>query len=244
MKSTVKNLNNKRALVTGATGGMGKAIVKSFVDAGIKVVACGSDTQRLNELNREFPQVITEKADFKNSDEVFRLAENSLKYFDGLDILVNNAGVGVTKNVVGLELSEYEAMMNINLRSVFILCKIIGRAMASKGSGYIINIGSGASTTPIAGMATYCASKYGLLGFSESLGLELRSYGVKVSIVMPGSTATHFGGGDPRKRISSKPGILLPEDIADAIMYLLGQSKRAWSSQVNLRPLDLNKPQS
>jgi 3-oxoacyl-[acyl-carrier protein] reductase len=244
LKSTVKNLNNKRALVTGATGGMGKAIVKSFIDAGIKIVACGADTQRLDGLNREFPQVITEKADFKNSDEVFKLAENSLIYFNGLDILVNNAGVGVTKNVVGLELSEYEAMMNINLRSVFILCKIIGKAMASKGSGYIINIGSGASTTPIAGMATYCASKYGLLGFSESLGLELRSYGVKVSIMMPGSTATRFGGGDPRKRISSKPGILLPEDVADTVMYLLYQSKRAWSSQVNLRPLDLNKPQN
>ncbi|RKX19703.1 MAG: short-chain dehydrogenase [Candidatus Zixiibacteriota bacterium] len=243
LKSLIKNLDNKRALVTGATGGIGKAIVKSFVEAGIKVVACGSDAQRLDGLHREFPRVIIEKADFNKSDEVFRLAENSLKHYDSLDILVNNAGIGVTKDVVDLELSDYESMMNINLRSVFILSKIIGRAMISQGSGYIINIGSGASTTPIAGMATYCASKYGLLGFSESLGQELRSYGVKVSIIMPGSTATHFGGGDPRKRINSKPGILLPEDIADTIMYLLSQSKRAWSSQVNLRPLDLNKSQ-
>lgn len=243
MKSTIEHLSNKRALVTGATGGMGKAIVKSFIETGIRVVASGPNTRRLDELQQEFPQVMIEKADFKDSDEVFQLAENSLKHFGGLDILVNNAGIGITKNVVNLELSEYEAMMNINLRSAFILSKIIGRAMASQGSGYIINIGSGASTTPIAGMAAYCASKYGLLGFSESLGLELRVYRVKVSIVMPGSTATRFGGGDPQKRMSSKPGILLAKDVADTVMYLLSQAKRAWSSQVNLRPLDLNKPQ-
>jgi hypothetical protein len=110
--------------------------------------------------------------------------------------------------------------------------------MVRQRDGYIINIGSGASTTPIAGMAAYCASKYGLLGFSESLALEMRKSGVKVSIIMPGSTATRFGDSDPETRLKTRPGILLPEDTAAAVMFLLSQPKRAWTSQMNLRPLD------
>jgi 3-oxoacyl-[acyl-carrier protein] reductase len=220
---------------------MGEAIVNSFVRAGIRTVAAGKDARRLADLKREYPEIVTEAADLSRSSETEKLALNALTHYNGLDVLINNAGVGITKNVLDLELTEYEDMMNINLKAVFILSQIIGRAMIKQGYGHIINIGSGASTTPIAGMAVYCASKHGLLGFSESLGLELRKHGVKVTIIMPGSTATRFGGSDPEKRLKAKPGILLPEDVVDTIMYALNQSERAWSSQINLRPLDPDK---
>jgi short-subunit dehydrogenase len=194
LKSSARSLENKKALVTGATGGMGLAIVERLASAGVKVIAHGRDLARLDKLRKDFPGIIIKQADLRNIEQVEKLAYDSLKVYDGLDILINNAGIGVHKNVLDLHIDEYEAMMQVNLRAVFILSKIIGQAMVSRKSGYIINIGSGASTTPIAGLAAYCATKHGLLGFSESLGLELRSSGVKVSIIMPGSTATRFGG--------------------------------------------------
>jgi 3-oxoacyl-[acyl-carrier protein] reductase len=237
----IEKIRDKRALITGATGGIGRAIVAAFMETGIKVVASGKNSQKLAELKKRYPEIIIEQADFGSIDDITNLAHTALKHYDGLDILVNNAGIGISGNVVDMHTQEFELMLNINLKAPFILSKIIGKSMAEAGSGFIVNIGSGASYTPIAGMAGYCASKHGLLGFSESLALELRDYGVKVSIIMPGSTATGFGGGDSDKRLKDKPGILLPSDVADSVMYLLGQSERAWSSQVNLRPLNPNK---
>jgi 3-oxoacyl-[acyl-carrier protein] reductase len=234
-------LSGYRALVTGATGGIGEAIAAALIDAGIKVIASGQNADKLAELKRRFPDLVIEQADFRNPDAITKLAQKALKHHDGLDILVNNAGIGINGNVVQMDPSDFESMLDINLKAPFILSKIIGQSMALAGHGFIINIGSGASFTPIAGMAGYCATKYGLLGFSESLALELRDFGVKVSIIMPGSTATGFGGGDSESRLKSKPGILLPSDVADSVMYLLNQSERAWTSQLNLRPLNPNK---
>jgi len=241
LKSSTTHLSSLRALVTGATGGIGRAIVSSLVDSGIKVIAAGQNTEKLAGIAEEHPGVATMAANLRNGAAVVELANDSLKQFGGIDILINNAGIGVSGNVVDLEIDDYEAMLAVNLRAPFILSKIIGKSMAEAGFGYIINIGSGASYTPIAGMASYCATKYGLLGFSESLALELREQGVKVTIITPGSTASGFGGGESSKKLANKPGILLPEDIADTVMYILNQSGRAWTSQVNLRPLNPNK---
>jgi short-subunit dehydrogenase len=236
-----KKIKNKRALVTGATGGIGNAIVAAFMESGMKVVGAGSNRLKLEELSARFPGLIIEKADFTDPNDVERLATSALNHYNGLDVLVNNAGIGISGNVVDTSIEDIRNMLYINLLAPIILSKIIGEYMAAAGSGHIINIGSGASYTPISGMAAYCASKYGLLGFSESLALELREYGVKVSIITPGSTATAFGGGVPDARLINKPGLLLPSDIADTVMCLLYQSERAWTSQVNIRPLNPNK---
>lgn len=237
----IEKLKGKRALVTGATGGIGQAIVASFVDAGIKVIASGTKPRKLSELKQHFPEIRTEPADLTNPDNVKNLALMALKHYDGIDILINNAGIGISGNLIDMSIDDIRKMIYINLFAPIVLAEIIGKHMSQSGSGHIINIGSGASYTPIAGMAVYCSTKYGLLGFSESLALELREYGVKVSIITPGSTATAFGDGNAESRLKNKPGILLPSDIADTVMYLLGQSDRAWTSQVNLRPLNPNK---
>jgi len=173
------------------------------------------------------------------------LFADAVKFLEGINILINNSGIGIKGNVTDIELSDWEEMYSVNLKAAFMLSQLAAREMIKKQSGHIINIGSGASQTPIAGFAGYCASKYaskyGLLGFSESLGLELREHNVKVSIILPGSTATHFGGVAPENKIAAKPGILRPEDVADSVLYLLKQSDVAWTSVMNLRPLNLKK---
>lgn len=230
-----------RALVTGASSGIGTAIAKLFLRSGMRVVVSGRDEKRLMAFAKEYKEAVIEPADLSDSDQAIRLALNSLKHFAGLDVLVNNAGIGIKRNVIQMDLAEFDLTLDLNLRAPFILSKIIAAHMAESGGGHIINIGSGASYTPIAGYAAYCASKYGLLGFSESLALELREKNIKVSIVMPGSVATGFGGGAPEQKLQAKPGILSPEDVAQAVMFLLDQPPHAWTSQMNLRPLNPDK---
>jgi 3-oxoacyl-[acyl-carrier protein] reductase len=238
-------LKGKNALVTGASRGIGRAISKALATEDINLFLTARDDTLLDELKNELSafntKVAYKTADLTLEEEIIEMFEAALKALGRIDILINNAGIGISGNVVDMDLSDWEKVYRVNLKAPFMLARLAARDMIKRESGYIINIGSGASKTPIARYASYCATKHGLLGFSESLALELREYNIKVSIILPGSTATHFSGGSPEARRASKPGILRPEDIADSVLYLLRQSDIAWTSVMNLRPLNPNK---
>jgi 3-oxoacyl-[acyl-carrier protein] reductase len=242
---TEKVLMGKKALITGASRGIGRAIAMALASDGVDLFLTARDGDLLGDLKKELTKfnvkVEYKTADLTSENEVEGLFADAIGFLEEINILINNAGIGIRGNVADIEVSDWEKMYLVNLKSAFMLSRLAAREMIRRKSGYIINIGSGASQTPMAGFAGYCASKYGLLGFSESLGLELREHNIKVSIVLPGSTATHFGGGRPEDKISSKPGILRPEDVADSVLYLLKQSDVAWTSVMNLRPLNLKK---
>jgi 3-oxoacyl-[acyl-carrier protein] reductase len=239
------NLKGKRALVTGASRGIGMAITEALTAEGIKTFITARDEKALASmtlrLQREGKDIGCYPADLADSAHLENMFNKAIGFLDGIDILVNNAGFGIKIPAVDLPLDSYDEMLAINLRAPFLLSKLAAPLMIAQKSGYIINIGSGASQTPIANYAAYCATKHGLLGFSESLALELREYNVKVSIILPGSTATYFGGGTPESKLSSKPGILIPEDVAESVLFLLRQRPQAWTSILNLRPLNLDK---
>jgi 3-oxoacyl-[acyl-carrier protein] reductase len=239
------NLNGKRALVTGASRGIGKAIAESLTSNGVKTFITARNKTELvavvSEIRAEGGDIDFFSADLSNSGEIEAMFDKATGFLGGIDILINNAGIGVHGPALNLSPSSWDDMFAVNLKAPFLLTRLAAPLMVAQKSGFIINIGSGASQTPIANYAAYCATKYGLLGFSESLALELREYNIKVSIILPGSTATYFSGGTPEERLSTKPGILRPEDIADSVIYLLKQSPQAWTSVMNLRPLNLNK---
>ncbi len=236
------NLKNKRIIITGASKGIGRAIAESLAAEEANLFLTARDQKQLEKLKKDLASlgchVDFALADLADETEVDSMFQSAIGFLGGIDVLINNAGLGIKGNVVKMSLAEWDNIISVNLRAVFLLSKLASRKMIDQKSGYIINIGSGASQTPIAGFASSCASKYGLLGFSESLGLELRDHNIKVSIVLPGSTATNFGGGDPKKKIESKPGVLRPSDVADSVLYLLKQSDIAWTSVMNLRPLN------
>ena len=238
-------LKGKRAIITGASRGIGYAISRALAAEGVDIFVTARGDEPLNELMNELAgsgvRIGKAAADLSRENDIDRLFSAALKFLDGIDILINNAGIGIKGNVAEIEVEDWEKMYRVNLRAPFLLARLAAREMMKSRSGYIINIGSGASQTPIAGFAGYSASKHGLLGFSESLGLELREHNIKVSIILPGSTATHFGGGNPESRIAAKPGILRPEDIADSVLYILKQRDNAWTSVMNLRPLNVNR---
>lgn len=234
-------LKGKKALVTGASKGMGRAIAKSLASEGVDLFLTARDGDLLEKLKKELSKsgagAAYMAADLTSEKEVNDMFTQALEFLGNIDILINNAGIGIKGNVTEMAVLDWEQMFSVNLKAPFMLSRLAAREMIKKRSGYIINIGSGASQTPIAGFAGYCATKHGLLGFSESLGLELRDYNIKVSIILPGSTATYFGGASPEDKLSAKPGILRPEDVADSVMCLLKQSDVAWTSVMNLRPL-------
>lgn len=239
------DLKNKKALITGASRGMGAAIAERLASKGIKIFLTARDETSLKRLTSNLSgngaDIDFAHADLADDSQLDRMFAGGLEFLGGIDILINNAGIGINGNVAGMEVADWDRMYAVNLRAAFLLSRLAAREMMRQKSGYIINIGSGASQTPIAGYAGYCATKYGLLGFSESLGLELREQNIKVSIILPGSTATHFGGGSPQDKMTLKPGILRPEDVADSVLYLLKQTDIAWTSVMNLRPLNLKK---
>lgn len=239
------NLNGKRALITGASRGIGLAITEALAAEGIKTFITARDEKGLSvlaaRLNQAGGNIGHYHADLADPAQIATMFATGIDFLGGIDILINNAGIGVQSPVVDLSLDSWEVMSAVNMRAPFILSKLAAPIMVAQKSGYIINIGSGASQTPIANYAAYCATKHGLLGFSESLALELREQNVKVSIILPGSTATYFGGGTPEGKLSSKPGILRPEDVADSVLYLLRQRPQAWTSIINLRPTNPNK---
>jgi len=212
----------------------------------MRVFLTGRDEKALQRTARDISAtgayVDFAAADLGDNVQIEAMFESAIKFLGGIEVLVNNAGTNIKKTAMDLCVEEWERILAVNLRAAFILSKLAAGQMAQLGEGQIINIGSGASQTPMAEHTAYCASKYGLLGFSESLGLELRGRGIKVSIVLPGSTATYFGGSGPEAKMASMPGMLMPEDVADCVIFLLRQQPGAWTSVMNLRPLNSKRP--
>jgi NAD(P)-dependent dehydrogenase (short-subunit alcohol dehydrogenase family) len=177
-------------------------------------------------------------ADVRDAEACARMVAETVAAFGRLDVLVNNAGVGIMKPVQELSLEEWRTQIETNLDGVFYCARAAIPHLKATGDGWIINVGSLASRNTFAGGAAYNASKFGLLGMSEAMMLDLRYENVRVSIVMPGSVETDFGGS---ARGSTKKGwALQSEDVARAVLQLLELPERALVSRIEMRP---TKPQ-
>jgi len=229
-------LEQRTAVVTGATRGIGLAIAKSLAEAGASLAICGrrqSDVDRavgdLSALTGS--KVVGKAANVSHSDEVsefFKFIDDSL---GGLDVLVNNAGVGVFRSTADLTLNEWREVIDTNLSGVFYCCHEALPRLRQRGGGYIINISSLAGKNPFAGGAAYNASKFGLNGFSEAMMLDHRYDDIRVSYIMPGSVDTEFGS-----HATGAGWKIAPEDISAVVLMLLRMPPRALVSRVEIRP--------
>jgi len=231
------NLENKIAVVTGGTKGIGYAVAENLLKAGAKVFICArnkSELKRALEKLSEFGKIEGEICDVRSEDQVRMMLDECKRVFGGVDILINNAGVGfMGKTVEEMSPDKFRQTLETNLFGVFYTCHYAIPLMKERGGGYIINISSLAGQNAHPKMAAYNASKFGLNGFSEALMQEVRQDNIKVSYICPGSVNTYFGGDEPS---AEQAWQLQPEDIAQTILDLLNMNARALPSKVEIRP--------
>lgn len=231
-----KPLLGKVALVTGASRGIGLAIARKLGSLGAKVGLCARDPKRLqevaSELAREGLTVLAVPANVTRADEVAAFITKTTESLGPVEILVNNAGMGYFAPAHQAGEATWDAVLDTNLKSVFLTSKAVAAGMIERRSGHIINIASLAGKNAFAGGGIYCASKWGLLGLTECMAEDLRPFGIRVSAICPGSVATEFSphaGKDARK-------MLQPEDIAHAVEMIVTQAPQSFISEILMRP--------
>ncbi len=224
------DLNGQVALITGASGGIGGAVAKLLHARGAHVVISGTNKQALDNLAAELKERVTiEICNLQEEESVTSLVDKAFEANGRLDILVCNAGVTKDNLSLRMTLEDFDAVLNINLRSSFILNKAAIKRMIKQKSGRIINISSIVGFTGNLGQANYTAAKAGMVAMSKSLALEVASRGVTVNCVAPGFIATPMTSGlkDGWKEelIKKIPAGKLgsPEDIANAVLFLASE---------------------
>jgi NAD(P)-dependent dehydrogenase (short-subunit alcohol dehydrogenase family) len=230
-------------VVTGAGRGVGRAIALALAERGGRVVLCARSADDLARVADEASErggvAETVPGDIREEAVARALAEKALNAFGRIDTLVNNAGIGGYGPVEALSLESWQRVLDTNLTGAFLCSRAVLPAMRRQGSGHIIMIASGAGKQGYANMAAYSASKFGLIGFAQALAQEVGDDGIKVCTITPGSIVSSFGGSGTR------PGAkyLLPEDVAEAVLYLIQQSERAWTQEMSLWPFKVFTPE-
>ena len=184
------NLKNKKVLITGATGGIGKNIVEKFTALGALVLATGTNEEKLESLKKQFPKIFIEKFKLDEHGKIENFIETANKKLDGLDILINNAGITLDNISIRLSEENWKKVIDINLTSTFMMSKFAIKKMLKKKYGKVINITSIVGHTGNLGQANYAASKAGIIAFSKSLAIEYAKRNININCVSPGFIKT------------------------------------------------------
>ncbi len=186
------NLKNKKVLITGATGGIGNSLVKKFDTLGAKIIASGTNEEKLSNLKKNFPNISIEKFKLDEHEKIEKFIEKVDKENQGLDVLINNAGITLDNLSIRLTEENWKKVLDINLTSTFLMCKCSIKKMLKRKNGKIINITSIVGHTGNMGQANYAASKAGIIGFSKSLAIEYAKKGININCVSPGFIQTEM----------------------------------------------------
>ena len=180
------NFKDKKILITGATGGIGKALVKKFLSLDGNVLATGTKIEKLDALKKEFPKINVLKFDISDHSKIEEFIENVSSQLTSLDVLVNNAGINMDNLSLRMKDEEWKKVIDVNLGSTFFLCKQAIRRMLKNKYGRIVNITSIVGHTGNLGQSNYAASKAGIIGMSKSLAIEYAKKNITINCVSPG----------------------------------------------------------
>ena len=239
----MSNLEKKNIIVTGASGGIGNAIIKKLSEAGANILASGTRIEKLEELKKNFEGLKILKFDISQSDKIEEFIENATNELGGsLDGIVNNAGITQDNLAIRMSLDEWQKVININLTSTFLMSKFAIKKMLKNKSGKIVNITSVVGHTGNLGQANYTASKAGIVAMSKSLAIEYAKKNININCISPGfiKTAMTDKIDDKFKEviISKIPSARLgePDDIANAVLFLSSEQ----SDYINGETLHVN----
>jgi 3-oxoacyl-[acyl-carrier protein] reductase len=243
---------NTAAIITGASSGIGRATALALAEKGLRLSLLARSESALSEVaeeagDRGASDVRYFVCDVRDEAAVDLAVASTVDCFGRIDILVNSAGLSLNGEVDGYSLEDWRAVIDTNLTGTFLTCRAVTPAMERQGGGQIINISSGAGRNGIKEMAAYCASKFGVIGFTESLALEVRNRNIRVSVLIPGSVATDFSrvarrqvSPDRDRGGSREIGYsMTAEEVASVIVAMIELPQQAWMSEVTLRPLNL-----
>ena len=232
------SLDGKVALVTGAGGGIASATVEALSRAGCDVIGIDVDPdaarKALQAAAGHGRRSLDLQADLSDASAVDSAVAAALEAFGGIDVLVNAVGIGGVSEIADHTEEEWDRILDINLKSVFLVCRRVLPHMIERRAGRIVTITSRAAYQSRAGTAAYAASKAGLLAFSRVLAIEAGAHGITVNNVAPGTTLTpmtadFYGGAEGQRREAVESGVVLdpprlaqPEEIAGAVLYLCG----------------------
>jgi 3-oxoacyl-[acyl-carrier protein] reductase len=227
----MQDLNGKNALVTGAGKGIGKAVAIALAAEGVNVILLARTTadleQTASEIEKYGVKTLTLTADIADMNSVNDAVAKALSEFKAIDILINNAGTGVFGKFLELEPEEWERVIKVNLMGVYYATRAVLPGMIDQQSGDIINISSTAGLRGAATTSAYSASKFAVIGLTESLMQEVRKHNIRVTALTPSTVATDMArdlnltDGNPDK-------VMQPEDVAELIIAQLKLNKRVF----------------
>lgn len=230
MMQTMSHLKDQVAIVTGGGSGIGLAIARAFVEEGMRVTIAARDKRRLDQAASQLKSrsavdgvVLAVQTDVSQATEVHQMVRQTLDHFGRLDVLVNNAGIGRMARLDELKEKDWDEILNINLKGVFLCTQAVLPDMKRRRHGYVVNISSIAGKEGFAGGGAYCASKFGVMALTETLLEEARSYNIRATAICPGYVDTPMVAGVPVPATE----MIRPEDIAQTVLYLLHLSENA-----------------
>jgi 3-oxoacyl-[acyl-carrier protein] reductase len=226
----MKNLNT--ALVTGSGRGIGKELAILLAKKGLNLVLCSRTKSEIDSAASSIEstsnsQVISRVCDVSVSSQVNDLIKESLNKFGHIDALINNAGITYVKKLVDTTEQEWNQTLDINLKGVFLFSKAILPTMISNNFGVIVNVCSGAGKVGFEDISAYCASKFGMIGLSESLSLEIAKYNIRIMSICPGEVATKMQENvDKNYYELNKHKMLHPKIVAEKIVDMIFDDKK------------------
>lgn len=231
------DLSNKVAIITGASKGIGKSIGILLAKQKVKVVLAARKKESLKEVQSMITSfkctAITVPTDISKKNEVINLFKTAKEEFGRLDILINNAATVIKGKMAEFSTSDYDKIMNINLKGVFLCCQQALKIMIPQRSGYIINIGSNAVLRNYPEVGAYNASKHGIVGITKTIANEVQQYGIHAAVIHPGATDTEMS-------TYSRPDLdrsflIPPKDIAKTVLFMLQLSDNSWIDEIYIR---------
>jgi 3-oxoacyl-[acyl-carrier protein] reductase len=217
------------AIVTGSGRGIGKETAILLAKKGVNVVVCSRTQSEIDEtvkaVRKIHSGVIGIKCDVSQSQQVDSLVKKTVEKFGNVDILVNNAGIFTVKKLADITEKEWDEILAVNLKGAFLCCKAVLPHMFRSNSGAIVNVSSGAGKAGFDSLSAYCASKFGMMGLTESLAWEVAGHRLRVMAICPGEVATRMQESDPEYYRENIDMMLKPEEVAEKIVDMIFNEK-------------------
>jgi 3-oxoacyl-[acyl-carrier protein] reductase len=231
------DLSGKVALVTGAGRGIGRSIALALAGAGARTLLTARSAGELQgvagEIRSRGGEAESLAADLSRPEGVEAVFDALKRTYGTLEVLVNNAGLGLSGPLMEFPAESLELLLAVNVKGLFLCCQQAMRLMVPARSGYIINISSVVGFKGYANQSAYAASKHAVMGITKSLAVEAQPHGIRVSAILPGAVDT--GLMEALRPDLDKALLMKPQDVADAVMFLLSLSETAAVDEIYIR---------